>query len=85
MENYYKSKFELLNEQLKKERELSKLRESSQTKWVFKIKNQIRDTYESELRIMQEQMYRENEFLLNKQPLKLSRLSRKASSTKMCN
>lgn len=84
MENYYKTKFELLNEQLKKERELRKLRENSQNRLVSGIKNQIRDTYESELKIMQEQMYRENEFLFNKQPLKLNRMSRK-SSTKFCN
>ncbi|RNA44881.1 centrosomal of 95 kDa isoform X1, partial [Brachionus plicatilis] len=36
MENFYKTRFELLNEQLKKERELSRQRESSQKKLVSK-------------------------------------------------
>lgn len=62
MENYYKTRFEILNEQLKKERELSKKRENSQQRLVSKIKSHIREKYENELNHMQEQMYRSSGF-----------------------
>ncbi|CAF0804458.1 unnamed protein product [Brachionus calyciflorus] len=69
MENYYKTQLELLNEQIIRERELTRQRENSQNKMVSQFKTQIKTKFESEIKCLQEQMYRENNFIFDRKPL----------------
>lgn len=63
IENYYKNKFDLLNAQMRKDKESAELRNNAQNVLATKMKSQIRNKLETDIRDLQEQMRRENEFL----------------------
>ncbi|CAF0804435.1 unnamed protein product [Brachionus calyciflorus] len=63
IENFYKNKFDLLNEHIKKEKEETELRDNSQHLILNKMKNQVKHKLETDIRDLQDQMYRDKDFL----------------------
>jgi hypothetical protein len=63
MENFYKNKFEMLNEQMKKEKDSNTIRERAQHVILNKLKNQVKNKMETEIRDLQDQMCRDKDFL----------------------
>lgn len=56
IENYYKNKFDLLNEQIRKEKDDMQVREKAQHEILCKMKNHIRKKLETDIRDLQEQL-----------------------------
>lgn len=67
IENYYKSKFDLLNEQLSKEKEETLIREKAQHFILTRMKNQVKKKLENDIRELQDQMAQEKDSLFWRQ------------------
>lgn len=63
LENAYKNKFELLNERMRSEKTESEVRERDQKLALAKWNRAMRSRLEREIRDMQQQMYRDKDFL----------------------
>lgn len=63
IENFYKNKFDLLNEQMKKEKESTQVREDAQHLLLTKMKSQVKSKLETDIRDLQDQMCRDKDFL----------------------
>jgi centrosomal protein CEP95 len=63
IENYYKTKFDLLNERMRKEKDSALIREKAQHLVLTKMKRQAKNKMENDIRDLQEQMYRDKDFL----------------------
>lgn len=66
MENLYRIKFEMLNEQLKSEKESSQVREKAQNLYLRKVKVEIKNKLEEELKLLQEKMQNQNDILIGR-------------------
>ncbi|RNA44890.1 centrosomal of 95 kDa-like [Brachionus plicatilis] len=63
IENFYKNKFDLLNEQMKREKDENQLRDGAQHLVLSKMKSQVKNKLEDDIRDLQDQMYRDKDFL----------------------
>lgn len=63
IENYYKNKFSMLNEQMREEREANVVRERAQHQILGKLKREVKDKLETEIRDLQDEMCRDKDFL----------------------
>lgn len=63
IENFYKNKFDLLNEQIRKEKEETVVRDSAQHLILTKMKAQVKNKLETDIRDLQGQMSRDKDFL----------------------
>ena len=63
MENFYKNKFTMLNEQMKSEKDSNLIRERAQHVILGKLRKQVKDKLETDIRDLQDQMCRDKDFL----------------------
>ena len=63
IENFYKNKFDLLNEQIKREKDENQLRDNAQHLVLSKMKSQVKNKLECDIRDLQDQMHRDKDFM----------------------
>jgi centrosomal protein CEP95 len=63
IENFYKNKFNLLNEKIKKEKVDNEIREKSQHEILTKMKSQMKNKLESDIRDLQSQLCNDEDFM----------------------
>ena len=63
IENFYKNKFDLLNEKIKREKEENLIRNKAQHQVLGKMKIQVKQKLENDIRDLQDQMTRDKDFL----------------------
>lgn len=63
IENFYKNKFDLLNERLKEEKYENEVREKAQHGILTKLKTQLRSKLESDIRDLQHQLSNDEDFM----------------------
>ena len=63
IENFYKNKFNLLNEKIKKEKTDNEIREKSQHEILTKMKSQMKNKLESDIRDLQGQLCNDEDFM----------------------
>ncbi len=63
IENFYKNKFQLLNEQLNREKSETELKEKAQHEILAKMKSKLKNKLESDIRDLQGQLCKDDDFM----------------------